>query len=651
MSFAYGGQGPNSLVGAGWGGSPLAEPFPDPYMDHASTIMPESMPHALRWCEFVFMNQGTYREAARRMVTYFITDVELQDASDDTKTSWKKFLDETLDIKNFLHIVGLDATCYGNSFISVIPTYVRYMLCPRCRTIEKPFRQLVNEPIFKFRWHNFEFCADCPKCSYSGPWRHYERPSGEHNGFRLKRWNPHDIELLFDPWTDEVRYLWKIPEYYRQQIKKGKPDIVLEHVPTKVLEAVKNDHHLLFEKDFIHHTREDALAGVNNRGWGISKVLTNFRQAYYVQVLHRYNEAIALDYVIPFRLLTPAPGDKNNGGDPLTNMNAGGFMANIHSMLRKRNRNPTGWHTMPFPVQYQALGGDAKALAPDTLIAQGMDTLLNNIGIPAEMFKASLTMQAAPTALRLFEASNTSIPHNFNSILQFIVRKSSSMLRWETVKAKMMRVTHADDANRQMSKLQLSAGGSISQTTGLAAVGVDFKDEIRQMMDDQRFQAEQQAKLQDQMDQSAQMQQMAQQPQPGQPGQPGQPQQGGAPMDPNQQPGMAGQSIMAGLPQGPNQQVTPEELLGRAQYMAQQLMGMPESQKDSELIKLKKVDPTLHSLVKSQINDIRQQAKTQGGSQVLAQQFGKQGEAATTQTKAASALRKVRNIRRIQLPD
>jgi hypothetical protein len=51
--------------------------------------------------------------------------------------------------------------------------------------------------------------------------------------------------------------------------------------------------------------REDALAGVRNRGWGISRVLANFRQAWYVQVLHRYNEAIALDYVIPFRLITP----------------------------------------------------------------------------------------------------------------------------------------------------------------------------------------------------------------------------------------------------------------------------------------------------------------------------------------------------------
>lgn len=88
---------------------------------------------------------------------------------------------------------------------------------------------------------------------------------------------------------------------------------------------------------------------------------------------------------------------------------------------------------------------------------------------------------------------------------------------------------------------------------------------------------------------------------------------------------MAAQSVTANLPTGPNQETTPEELQSRAQYVASQLMGMPESQKDSEMIRLKKVDPTLHSLVKSIIGDLRQQARTQGGAQLLAQQFGKQG--------------------------
>ena len=87
----------------------------------------------------------------------------------------------------------------------------------------------------------------------------------------------------------------------------------------------------------------------------------------------------------------------------------------------------------------------------------------------------------------------------------------------------------------------------------------------------------------------------------------------------------AAQSVTANLPTGPNQQTTPEELLSRAQYVASQIMGMPESQKDSELIKLKKVDPTLHALVRSVMGDMRQQAKTQGGAQVMAQQFGKTG--------------------------
>ena len=119
-------------------------------------------------------------------------------------------------------------------------------------------------------------------------------------------------------------------------------------------------------------------------------------------------------------------------------------------------------------------------------------------------------------------------------------------------------------------------------------------------------------------------------------------------MDPSQ-PGMAGQSILAGLPQGPDKKVSPEEMLQRAQYLSSQFMGMPESQKDSELQKLKKLDPMLHSIVRSQMDALRQQARNQGGSQVLAQQFGKQGSspdrAAELQKRATIILKQYRRIR------
>jgi hypothetical protein len=76
----------------------------------------------------------------------------------------------------------------------------------------------------------------------------------------------------------------------------------------------------------------------------------------------------------------------------------------------------------------------------------------------------------------------------------------------------------------------------------------------------------------------------------------------------------------------PNIPRTPEDLQQQAQLIANQLLSMPEPQKDSELIKLKRGDATMHALVSSIIDDIRQQARTQGGAMVMAQQYGQGGQ-------------------------
>lgn len=611
-----------------------SEAFPDPFLDYASTVFPETIQLALRWCEYLILANGTYRQALDRLLSYFITDLNVtgENIGDDEKKQWTNFLEEKIDYRNLCHIAGLDLGTYGNGFISVIPGFRRYLTCPNQRcSLEAPLKKVFNEPAYAFRWSNFEFHATCPRCKTQGQWRHTDRRSMTADGdITIKRWNPHEMELLWDPLTDQCAYIWKIPEDYRKMIREGHL-YHLERATWEVIQAVKHNNYLLFDKDVIYHMRDCALAGVRNRGWGISRVLTNFRQAWYVQVLHRYNEAIALDYVIPFRLLTPAPGDKGAGTDPLLNSNLGGMRGSVESLLRKRRRDPAAWNFLPFPVQYQALGGDATQLAPKDLMDQGMDTLLNSIGVPSEMYRGTMTMQSAPVGLRLFEASNSQIPHALNGLIRFLVTQISQILGWEKPKAAMKRVTHADDVARQQAKLQLMMSGAVSKSTGLESVGVDFQEETARMMDDERYEAEQKAKLQEQMEQSALSQQMAQPQQQGQPGQPAQGG-GGAPAggvqggDPSQGgAGGAAQSVVANLPQGDDVPISPQELQERARYVASSLMGMQESQKDSELHKLKTIDPTLHSLVKSIMTDMREQARTQGGAQVLSQMFGKQG--------------------------
>ena len=100
MSGALGVGG--GLAAMGGGGGSESESFPDPFMDMASLAMPDTMQYALRWCEYIFMANGTYRQAVDRVLSYFITDIEIANAGDDDKDKWRTFLDETLDVKNML---------------------------------------------------------------------------------------------------------------------------------------------------------------------------------------------------------------------------------------------------------------------------------------------------------------------------------------------------------------------------------------------------------------------------------------------------------------------------------------------------------------------------------------------------------------------
>lgn len=638
-------QGDSSFKSLG-NGVIADERFPDPFCDIASLSMPESIQSALRWCEYIMSANGVYRQAVDRVVSYFITDVEVKNAKEndvgqEEKDKYQTFLEETLGIKNILRVVALDYLTYGNSFTSLIVPFRRYLSCPKCG-FETPLARAYNNEAYSFQWTDFEFHAKCPNCQYAGKFKHIDRRSEDGNSIKVKRWSPHEIDILWDPYTDDTSYIWKIPEDYRNLIRKGHLHH-LERASWEVIQSIKNNQNLMFDKDVIYHMKEDAVAGMRNRGWGVSRVLVNFRQAWYVQVLHRYNEAIVLDYVVPFRVITPAPrGGDNMSSDPVHTINLASFTARVTAMLRARRTDPARWNVLPFPVNYQALGGDATQLAPKELLEQGLDTLLTCIGVPVELYKGNLSLQAAPAALRLFEANWGHLPHNLNRFLSKLTTMISRIMSWEQVTVRMTRTTHADDLNRQMAKLQLMMGQQISKNTGLKSVGLDYVQETRQMLEEEKLYADEQKRMQKEMEQSQQMEDlaieaemMAQQGQPGAsatgmpPGGPapaGMPPGGGAAPGALPPPGMGGQSPVDAFSSQrvntPNVPRTPEELQGQAQQLAQQILSLPEGQKDSELIKLKKVDSLMHALVSSMIEDIRQQAKTQGGAMVMQQQFG-----------------------------
>ena len=617
------------------------EQFADPFLDVASLAMPDTMRNTLHWCEYIYSMFGTYRMAMERIISYFLTDIEIGgDVSDEEKEKYENFLSDTLDAVTVVQNLLRDRMCYGNSFASVIVPFKRFLQCPKTGSLY-PLSEVYKQPIFQFQWSDFKFIAKCPETGWTGAWRVVDKPDDEEKKIKIKRWNPHEIELLHDPYTDDVHYIWRIPEDYKRMIKDGNL-FHLERASEQVLAAVQANQVFRFNNDVIFHMKEPSLAGIRNRGWGIPRILSNFRQIWYVQVLRRYNEAIALDYVIPFRLITPAAraGGGQAGGlpaqDPLVMFNGGDFRGQVQSMIRKRRRDPASWQVLPFPVQYQMLGGDANQLAPRDLLDQGTETLLNDAGTPVELYKGSLQLQTAPVALRLFESTWHHLVHDTNNFLTWMVRQISQIMSWEVVEAKLKRVTIADDMEKQMAALQLMMGQQLSGTSGLKAIGYDWNTEQRLLADEARKQQELQARQQEEMEQAGFAQEIASGMPPGGGAAGGAP--GGAPggaapggeSTPGQASPDAATAMGAGgtpvssyiQSMGPNTPITPNDLMAAAEQLANEMLGLPESVKDSELRKLKQYNEVLHSLVRAKMDQQRQSMKNQGGAMLQQQQFG-----------------------------
>jgi len=270
------------------------------------------------------------------------------------------------------------------------------------------------------------------------------------------------------------------------------------------------------------------------------------------------------------------------------------------------------------------------------LLDQGNEELLTASNIPVDIYKGTLQLQAAPPALRLFEATNGHMVFDANAMLRWFVRQISQIMSWEIIDPKLKRVTIADDMSQTMARLQLMMGQQISGTTGLTPLGIDWKEEQRRQAEEAKFQAEEQAKTEEEMQQSGFAQQMAKgmvtpgpggAPQTSGPGG-GNPAAGGGGGGGGGDPSQGGAGPAQGpvdqylSNMGPNTPVQPQDMMQAADTIAQGLMGQPEGVKDSQLRLLKGKNEVMHSLVKSRMDAIRSQAKTQGGAAMIQQQFG-----------------------------
>jgi len=609
------------MTGAGHMGRTGREFFPDPWLDMASQEMPKSLMNVLQWAEFIWLTNGTYRMACERVVRYFLTKIEVLDADDDQAEEYKDFLENTLKAIDMLALLGDDHLCYGNSFSSLLAPFDRFLACPRCR-LERPIERV----IYEFT-KDYQFKGLCPKCAKVVNFERHDRKSNNDKEFKLIRWSPHYMLIQYNEITHDCEYRYRIPEEVKRKVRAG-DKFVLRTTPWEMIDAIQQDKLFRFDRDRIYHMKEPTLAGFRSMGWGIPRLIANFKQAYYIQVLKRYNEALAIDYIVPFRVMTPVAGNSRTA-DPLLHQNLGSARAQVMSMIAEHRRDPATYHFLPFPMDYKALGGEGAQMATHELINAATDEMLNAQGIPSDLYKGSLQLQVAPTALRLFERTWPQVVSNNNGWLCWIMQAVASAKNWEPARGRMQPVTLADDMEKKQILLQLAAAKEVSRTTAYGPFGIDMRDELKRIYEEERQKSELEREFQREEADRAQMEQTlaaVDQSNPGSPAgmaaQAAGGMQGGAPMAAGQGAPMGGGAMPQGAPAGgAGQQMTPQNMLMQADQIAQQLLQMPYEARKSQMLQLKRTDEALHALVKSKMEQQRGQASA-AGRQMLQQQGG-----------------------------
>jgi hypothetical protein len=581
-----------------------AAAFPDPYADISSYYMPTSIKDAFDLTENLVMTMPPFRAVIQRVVRYFLTALEVHGASDVNRQKYEDFFNDDLHILQQLGEIGEDVAIYGNAFVSVYLPFKRMLTCPDCGLC-----RCAEEMEYQFDPKNMVFKGTCAKCGHEVEFKRDDRRSTDQTKIKLIRWNPKRMDLRVHPVSGKTEYFYRLDERLVAHITSGQKidqfyinESSWEFIEAACVNQTGTERKFQFKDNSLYHFKMTTPAGVEMRGWGMPPLLALYKIAYYAQMMRRYDEAIAMDYIIPFRVLYPQGSPNSDGQDPLTLSSMRSFVAAMQQMVARKRKNITDVQIAPYPIGYQMLGGEGKNLTPNDVMKTVQNDILNALGYPVDLYQGTLQLQAAPVALRVFERHWQFLVDGFNDLINWTMRIISRHLGWDKITGKLASVTLADDVERKALLLQSAAGQDISKTTAYKVFGIDFiKEQKRIAQEQMEMQAIQQRAMA--ASQATQM---------------------NAGYDAPQDAGAADEEGMPATAAGTPVGATPGDIWSQAGDIAKKLvLNTPPSQVRGQLLRIKQTNPTLHSMVKQQMDDFRSQLRSQG--QEMAIQAAQQG--------------------------
>ena len=553
--------------------------YGDPMRLWAHSFSSRNLKQLFRWTEYLYYNSAQIYAGTRKFAEYPITELEYMSDSDKLTSLYRRLLEDIVGIKRNLIKASIDLQVYGNSFTSLHLPFKRHLKCSKCQ-----FKQVAEVIDYKYNPNNATFKHTCGDCNFTGESIVVDTLQISPEKINIVRWDPKLIQISFNSVTNESEYYLQIPSELKSKVMGGDKHLI-STLPKPILETISKDELFKFNHDEIFHMKSDAPAGVQS-GWGYPPLVACMPLFYHASVLRKANESIALERIVPMRVMHPQAISGN--ADPILSLSMGKFMAEVEDNINKWRRDPNHIMMSPVAVGVSQVGGEGRALMVNAEIQQAEDNIIAAMGFPKEFVYGGLSYTGSSVTLRMLENQLESSVFQITQLLRWLTNKMGRFLGWEHCQVGLGDFKMIDDVSQKQLVMQLFQMGMVSKTTVAEAHGIDIAEEREKIkqenLSDARFQKELELDMMDlQKDISQQARQMAAE-------------QGGGGLAYDQQ-----------------------AVIAKAEEIAMQFMQMDPGSRKSQLASLQAEDYVMYSVVIQRLEQMQLDQKNQAVQQMQGQ--------------------------------
>lgn len=456
--------------------------YGDPFFDLSNFYMPKSYKKFFKWTRFFFMTNAIVGPTIVQMAVYPVTNTTYSPVKEDqkkfneTKNLYKMIFEDVLRIKSEMIQVGIDYFTYGNAFVMVSIPFRRMFKCPVCDAMFS-----ARDTKYKYNPQKATFSGTCKnrKCKKQVTFRVEEKNVDLPKRCKIVRLYPGDINIRHNPITGESQYHYKVPGRDSSPIKRGNK-FLIDTTPMLNLKAIAKNSPIKLDPEKVFHFKRPNVSGVNQE-WGMPLPLPALKKLFYMQILQKAQEAVAIQHIVPLVMLYP---EANAGQSPYELLQLDKWRKEVEHSLQMWKKDPNYVGIFPFPVGSRPLFGNGRSLLVTAEVREAANEVVAGMGVTQEFVFGGLTWSASSITLRMLENQFLNYRGLMLEFLRFVVDRLVAVFHIPRLKVGLQEFKMIDDVQQKQFLAQLREGGLLSDETLLNAAGRDYDEEYEKMKEE-----------------------------------------------------------------------------------------------------------------------------------------------------------------------